>query len=119
MQCPECKSTHIRKNGKKQGKQNHICVDCGRQFIEVYAPAKGYSDEMKTLCLRMVVNGTGFRAIERVTGVHHTTVLNWVRQIGMQLPDAPNPEVVPEVGELDELEAFVGSKKTKSGFGRR
>ncbi|MCA2813416.1 MAG: IS1 family transposase, partial [Microcystis sp. M090S1] len=26
MQCPECKSTHIRKNGiNKQGKQNHIC----------------------------------------------------------------------------------------------
>ncbi|MBD1810180.1 transposase-like zinc-binding domain-containing protein, partial [Microcoleus vaginatus] len=24
MQCPECKSTHIRKNGKKKGKQNHI-----------------------------------------------------------------------------------------------
>ncbi|WP_422614717.1 transposase-like zinc-binding domain-containing protein, partial [Microcoleus asticus] len=21
MQCPECKSTHIRKNGKKKGKQ--------------------------------------------------------------------------------------------------
>ncbi|NCR75865.1 MAG: IS1 family transposase, partial [Microcystis aeruginosa K13-06] len=26
MQCPECKSTHIRKNGHKKGKQNHICV---------------------------------------------------------------------------------------------
>ncbi|MBD1867050.1 IS1 family transposase, partial [Cyanobacteria bacterium FACHB-471] len=26
MQCPECGSTHIRKNGKKRGKQNHICV---------------------------------------------------------------------------------------------
>ncbi|MDJ0537596.1 MAG: IS1 family transposase, partial [Microcystis sp. M53603_WE2] len=32
MQCPECKSTHIRKNGiNKQGKQNPICVTCGRQ----------------------------------------------------------------------------------------
>jgi hypothetical protein len=26
MQCPECQSTHIRKNGNKKGKQNHICV---------------------------------------------------------------------------------------------
>ncbi|MGJ3251190.1 MAG: transposase-like zinc-binding domain-containing protein, partial [Elainellaceae cyanobacterium] len=26
MQCPECGGTHIRKNGKKKGKQNHICV---------------------------------------------------------------------------------------------
>jgi IS1 transposase len=23
-------------NGLKKGKQNHICVDCGRQFVEVY-----------------------------------------------------------------------------------
>jgi|GEM_PF-4575933 transposase-like protein len=26
----------IRKNGKRRGKQNHICTDCGRQFIDVY-----------------------------------------------------------------------------------
>jgi len=25
MQCPECTSADIRKNGKKRGKQNHIC----------------------------------------------------------------------------------------------
>ncbi|MBW4651821.1 MAG: IS1 family transposase, partial [Kaiparowitsia implicata GSE-PSE-MK54-09C] len=28
MQCPECGATHIRKNGKRKGKQNHICVTC-------------------------------------------------------------------------------------------
>ena len=26
MQCPECQSTHINKNGHKKGKQNYICV---------------------------------------------------------------------------------------------
>lgn len=51
MQCPECKSTHIRKNSIKKGKQNHICVDCCRQFIEQYESSKGYSDEMKRDCL--------------------------------------------------------------------
>jgi transposase-like protein len=75
MQCPECGSTHIRKNGKKQHKQNHICVDCRRQFIDVYAPPPGYSNEVKALCLKLYVNGMGFRAIERVTGVHHTIVI--------------------------------------------
>ena len=35
--------------------------------------------------------------------------------MGELLPDAYDPEVVPEVGELDELETFIGSKKTKSG----
>ena len=119
MQCPECGSTHIRKNGKKQGKQNHICVVCGRQFIERYEPPKGYSDEVKRECLKMYVNGMGFRGIERVKGVHHTTVITWVKRVGQLLPDAYEPETVPLVGELDELETFVSSKKTKSGCGRQ
>jgi hypothetical protein len=67
----------------------------------------------------MYVNGLGFRAIERVKGVHHTTVITWIKQVGELLPDAYAPETVPQVGELDELETFVGSKKAKSGCGRR
>jgi hypothetical protein len=59
----------------------------------------------------MYVNGMGFRGIERVKGVHHTTLITWVKQIGELLPDAYQPEVIPDVGELDELETFVGSKK--------
>lgn len=116
MQCPECTSTHIRKNGKKQGKQNHICVACSRQFVDRYESPKGYSDDVKRECLKLYVNGMGFRAIERVKGVHHTTVITWVKQVGELLPDAYAPEVIPTVGELDELETFVGSKKTRSGL---
>ena len=66
----------------------------------------------------MYVNGMGFRGIERVTGVHHTTVITWVRQVGELLPNAYDPQTIPQVGELDELETFVGSKKTKSGSGQ-
>ena len=66
MQCPECKSSHINKNGKKRGKQNYICVDCQRQFIDSYQIKKGYSDTLKRECLTMYVNGMGLRAIGRV-----------------------------------------------------
>ncbi len=126
MECPECKSTHIRKNGIKRGKQNHICVNYGRQFIACYETSKGYSDEVKQECLKMYVNGMGFRGIEReitggiippatlarVKGVHHTTIIYWLQQVGKNLPDAYD---FPQVGELDELETFVGAKKTKFG----
>lgn len=111
MECPNCKGIHIRKNGKnKQGKQNHIYVSCGRQFIEDYEFHQGYSDEIQQKCLTMYVNGMGFRAIERVMNVHHTTIILWVKQVGELLPDAYEPEVAPQVGELDELETFVGKK---------
>jgi transposase-like protein len=87
MQCPSCESTHIRKNGKKYGKQNHICVNCSRQFIDFYEP-QGYSEEIKRECLEMYVNGSGFRAIERVKKIHHTTIINWVKTMGKALPNA-------------------------------
>jgi IS1 family transposase len=61
----------------------------------------------------MYLNGMGFRGIERVTGVHHTTVIHWVKKAGGMLPEAEPPETIPDVGELDELETFVGSKKNK------
>ena len=119
MECPECKSTHINKNGKKRGKQNYICVDCQRQFLDSYQTQKGYSDELKRECLTMYVNGMGLRAIGRVKGIHHVTIMNWIRSVGELLPDAYNPETIPQVGELDELETFVGHKKTKFPKGYR
>jgi len=112
MQCPECQSTHVNKNGQKKGKQNYICVGCGRQVIDCYPPHKGYSSEVKREWIKMSVTGMGFRAIERVKNVHHTTIINWVKQVGKFLPDFYDAETTPEVGELDELETFVGSKKT-------
>lgn len=51
--------------------------------------------------------------------MHHTTLITWVKLVGELLPDAYNPQAIPEVGELDELETFVGSKKTKFGFGQQ
>ena len=120
MQCPECKSQKIRKNGKnRHKKQMYRCVNCHRQFITDYEPHKGYSDEFKRECLKMYVNGMGFRAIERVKGVHHTTIITWVKKVGKLLPDAYEPEDTPQVGELDELETFVGSKKTRYGSGQQ
>ncbi|MEX0270992.1 IS1 family transposase [Leptolyngbyaceae cyanobacterium UHCC 1019] len=113
MQCPECGSSEVSKNGKQRGKQNYICKTCRRQFIATYDPASSYSEEFKRECLTMDVNGMGFRGIERVKGVHHTTIITWVKQIGELLPDAYDPEVPPDVCGLDELETFVGFKKNK------
>ncbi len=112
MKCPRCKSTQISKNGHHHGKQNYICKQCRRQFVEFYGP-KGYSNDVKQICLRMYVNGMGFRGIELLSGIHHNTVINWVRENGLSLPHAPESEEIPEITELDELQTFIGKKKNK------
>ncbi|WP_448515381.1 IS1/IS1595 family N-terminal zinc-binding domain-containing protein [Parathermosynechococcus lividus] len=50
MQCPECQSTHIRKNGRRRGKQNYICVSCYPQFVDNYSGAQRYSDDIQQQC---------------------------------------------------------------------
>ena len=119
MKCPKCGSTHIRKNGKCGDKQNHICADCGRQFIDNYS-VLGYSQDVTEMCLKMYCNGMGFRQIERCTDVSHNSVINWVKEAATQLPEFPPIDTIPEVGELDELQTFVGSKKREHiGLGLR
>jgi hypothetical protein len=44
MKCPQCRSEHIRKNGTKKGKQNHICAECGRQFINPSEQTKAFPE---------------------------------------------------------------------------
>ncbi len=34
MKCPQCESTSYRKNGRRNDKQNYLCKNCGKQFIE-------------------------------------------------------------------------------------
>lgn len=45
-------------------------------------------------------------------------MINWVKQVGRTLPDTPYRSEIPEVTEVDELETFVGSKKTRFGCGQ-
>jgi transposase-like protein len=114
MTCPYCQSSKVVKNGHRQGKQSYFCRDCHRQFRE--NPDLGYRPEVKALCAKMSLNGMGFRGIERVTGISHNSVINWVRQAEAAILDE-NYEF-PETAQLDELQTFVGAKKTKSGSGR-
>lgn len=118
MKCQHCSSPAVTKNGHRRGKQNYRCHSCGRQFIESYS-IQGYSDEVKQQCLTLYVNGMGFRAIERCTAVSHNTVINWVKQLGSELADAPESQMIPELAQIDELQTFIGSKKTKSGSGQQ
>ena len=83
-----------------------IFQECDRQFIDRYT-TRGYSNEVKESCLKMYLNGLGFRAVERVTGVNHNTVIRWVKKSALALPNAPRVEEIPEITEIDELQTNI------------
>lgn len=67
--------------------------------------------------LKMYLNGIGLRGIERVTEIHHTTIMNWIKDGGLELPDTPEESEIPEITEIEELQTFVGNKKNKVWLG--
>jgi insertion element IS1 protein InsB len=128
MRCPKCESSRYKKNGLRRRKQSYKCKDCGYQFVE-NPISRGYPPKVKQICLKMYLNGMGFRAIARVTEIDHTTIINWVKEAGATLSDRTENEEdeIPEITEIDgaghaevtsayaphELQTFVGSKKHK------
>ena len=55
----------------------------------------------------------GLRGIERVIGIHHTTIIHWIRKAGCQIPDVRQFEEIPEIIDFDELKTFIGKKRNK------
>ena len=72
--CPQCTSSRYKKNGHIQnGKQNHHCHDCGRQFVrccEQYL----ISNDKRGLIERLLVERISLRGICRAVGV----TLKWL-----------------------------------------
>jgi len=118
MICPECQSSNFKKNDHKRGQQNYLCKSCCRQFIDSYSPL-GYPDSVKKYCLHLYLEGKGFRRIERLTGVSHNTVINWVKLAGLSLSQQPDYDEIPEVAQIDELQNLWVIKKTRFGCGQR
>jgi transposase-like protein len=105
MKCPRCGSTQVRKNGHRSSQQNYLCKNCGRQFVESYSQ-RGYSDDVKQICLRMYYNGLGFREIERLTGISHNTIINWVRQAELSPNDSEVNEIKEDTKRDERRECF-------------
>lgn len=80
MTCPACGSSKLQKNGHRRGRQQYRCKDCDRQFTATLLP-RGYSEDARKICIRMYRLGLTLREIERLTGISHSAINNWVKQV--------------------------------------
>jgi insertion element IS1 protein InsB len=116
MECKHCQSQHIRKNGlSRHGHQRYLCYKCRRTFGEV--DHRAIPEEKKAEALKYYLEGLGLRAIERLLGVSHNSVMNWVLQAveGKSLEKTESSEV--QWVEADELWSYIGKKKNPYGSG--
>ena len=78
--CPNCQSTQVVKNGRiHNGKQNHKCRNCGRQFVE-NPQQKIISGETKQLIDKLLLEKLPLAGIARVCDVSEPWLQNYVNQ---------------------------------------
>ena len=112
----DCGSKSVVKNGlSRHGRQRWLCRECGRTFGET--DHRRVSEAKKQSALAHYLEGVGLRATERLVGVSHNSVMNWVLEAvkGASLR-AIAPEEVHWV-EADELWTYVGKKNSKADSG--
>ena len=106
----------VVKNGcSRHGRQRWLCRECrktsGERDHRRVEPAKRAS------ALAHYLEGVGLRATERLVGVSHNAVMNWVlEEVAGKALAKVKPEEVEWV-EADELWTYVGQKKRPAGCG--
>ena len=118
MTCPKCRSAVRTKNGKVKGTQRYKCKDCGCNYT--VSSLSRIPIKTQAECIRLYLEGVGFRGISRLTGVPHTTVMRWVKKLGRHIDTLRRQTGEVQrvsVMELDELWHFVQKKRTNAGSG--
>ncbi len=126
LSCPNCNSTHIKKNGHiHNGKQNHCCKQCGRQFV-LNPDQILISSAKRERIQRLLLERIPLRGICRTEGVSLRRLLSFMVNLCDQLPDDLNLQVKAEAEELMiytleslSMRCSVSSarKQTSSGYG--
>lgn len=113
--CPFCQhDEYVIKSGLNHtGSQRYRCQQCRRYFTPDPKP-EGYDGSVRTQALKLYLEGTSFRAIGRLLGLHHQTVSNWITQAANALPAQITDASPTETIELDELYTYIQQKKTAS-----
>ena len=85
--CPNCSSTSTKKNGHiHNGKQNHCCKECGRQFVDNPQQIL-ISDAKREGIRKRLMERIPLRGICRVEGVSLRWLLGFIAELYQHLPD--------------------------------
>lgn len=83
--CPKCQSEKIVKSGFIKEKQRFKCKSCN-YFFTVDKLGKQIDTYYIIKAIQLYLEGISYREIERLLGISHVTVMNWVKKYKIQNP---------------------------------
>jgi transposase-like protein len=108
--CPKCKSDNYVKSGVVKGRQRYRCKSCD-YFFTVLKDGKSIDPYYVVKALQLYIEGVTLREIERILGVSHVSVMNWVRQYQISRPQNTDYHPTYKVLSHQELMAFLGNRE--------
>lgn len=114
--CPKCNSLDVSRNGIVKERQRFKCKKCNYNFT-VDKIGKGISSYYVIKALQLYIEGVSFREIERLLGVSHVSVMNWVKKYQIKMPDRANNHATYRVMNHKELVEFYADRKNLEGAG--
>ena len=119
MTCHNCRSECQRFGKHRNGLQRFRCRQCSKTFTE---PHENALDGMYTsidqaeMVLRLLLEGNSVSSVQRITEVHHSTILKLLVLVGEKceriMADKVRNVQVRDV-ECDEVWAFIGKKQKR------
>lgn len=114
--CPKCGSTEAVRNGIINKRQRFRCRQCQYNYT-VDKAGKSISSYYVVKALQLYIEGVSYREIERLLGVSHVSVMNWVKKYQIKVPDNQSYHPTYKVFNHSELTAFMSNPENVSGAG--
>lgn len=116
IMCPKCKSAEYTKSGMVKARQRYKCKDCS-YFYTVSKEGKNIDSYYVIKALQLYLEGVTFREIERILGISHVSVMNWVKKFGISRPENLEYKPTYQVLSHDELMEFSKDRPGLKGAG--
>jgi len=123
MTCHNCQTIRKKFGKHRNGLQRYRCRQCSKTFTEQHATPLGtvYTPLDKAAkAIKLLVEGCSISTVERLTQIHHTTILSLLVLIGGKCERLMESRIrnlpVSDV-QCDELWGFVGCKEKNNASG--
>lgn len=115
-QCPKCHAQHTIKSGVINNRQRFKCKECNYYFT-VPKLGKEIDSYYVVKALQLHIEGVSYREIERILGVSHVSVMNWVKKYGIKFPKSNEYRPTYKVITYSELQDFIANPLHLKGSG--
>lgn len=114
--CPSCQSPMTIKSGIVKDRQRYRCKAC-RYHFTVQKIGKQIDSYYVIKALQLYIEGVSYREIERILGVSHVSVMNWVKKYRIKAPEQFAYHPTYKILSHSELLQHLGSQGNIKGAG--